>query len=141
MNEENDQKTKILVIHLGGGTFDTSFIQQDSDGILQVLEVNGCTNLGGKDFDQRVIEYFIKTFEDKTGKNVRKDNEAVQKLRQEVEKAKRILSSQDQAKIEIKPFFDNEDFTETLTRDKFEELNMDFFQFIRKLVKRTIRRH
>ena len=54
----------------------------------------------------------------------RKDNRAVQKLRREVEKAKRALSSQHQAKIEIESLFDGEDFSETITRARFEELNM-----------------
>lgn len=74
--------------------------------------------------DQRVMEHFIKLYKKKTGKDVRKDNRAVQKLRREVEKAKRALSSQHQARIEIESFFEGEDFSETLTRAKFEELNM-----------------
>lgn len=79
---------------------------------------------GGEDFDQRVMEHFLKLYKKKTGKDVRKDNRAVQKLRREVEKAKRALSSQHQARVEIESFFDGEDFSETLTRAKFEELNM-----------------
>ena len=79
---------------------------------------------GGEDFDQRVMEHFIKLFKKKTGKDVRKDNRAVQKLRREVEKAKRALSSQHQARVEVESFFDGEDFSETLTRARFEELNM-----------------
>ena len=78
---------------------------------------------GGEDFDQRVMEHFIKLYKKKKGKDVRKDNRAVQKLRREVEKAKRALSSQHQARVEIESFFDGEDFSETLTRAKFEELN------------------
>lgn len=70
------------------------------------------------------MEYFIKLYKKKTGKDARKDNRAVQKLRREVEKAKRTLSSQHQARIEIEAFFDGDDFSETLTRAKFEELNM-----------------
>ena len=80
--------------------------------------------LGGEDFDQNVMDYFIKLYKKKKGKDVRKDNRAVQKLRREVEKAKRALSSQHQARIEIESFFDGEDFSETLTRARFEELNM-----------------
>lgn len=83
--------------------------------------------LGGEDFDQRVMEYFIKLHKKKTGKDIRKDNRAVQKLRREVEKGKRALSTQHQVRIEIESFFDNEDFSETLTRAKFEELNMVTF--------------
>lgn len=69
------------------------------------------------------MDHFIKLFKKKKGKNVRNDNRAVQKLRREVEKAKRALSSQHQARIEIESWFEGEDFSETLTRAKFEELN------------------
>lgn len=60
------------------------------------MSTNGDTHLGGEDFDQRVMDYFIKLYKKKTNKNVRTDNRAVQKLRREVEKAKRTLSSQHQ---------------------------------------------
>jgi len=66
----------------------------------------------------------MKLYKKKTGKDVRKDNRAVQKLRREVEKAKRALSSQQTARVEIESFFEGDDFSETLTRAKFEELNM-----------------
>ena len=79
---------------------------------------------GGEDFDQRVMDHFIKLYKKKKGKDIRSSNRAVQKLRREVEKAKRALSSQHQARIEIESFFEGEDFSETLTRAKFEELNM-----------------
>jgi heat shock protein 5 len=84
--------------------------------------------LGGEDFDQRIMDYFIALFKKKTGKDVRKQTRSIEKLRREVEKAKRILSSEHQAKIEIEFFYQNEDFIETLTRAKFEELNMDLFR-------------
>ena len=80
--------------------------------------------LGGEDFDQRVMDYFIKLYKKKKGKDIRKSNRAVQKLRREVEKAKRALSAQHQARIEIESLYEGEDFSETLTRAKFEELNM-----------------
>ena len=70
------------------------------------------------------MEHFVKLYKKKNGKDIRKDNRAVQKLRREVEKAKRALSSQHQARIEIESFFEGEDFSETLTRARFEELNM-----------------
>ena len=79
---------------------------------------------GGQDFDNRVMEHFIKLFKKKKGMDIRKDQRAVQKLRREVEKAKRALSSAHQTRIEIESFFDGEDFSETLTRARFEELNM-----------------
>lgn len=111
---------------LGGGTFDVSLLTIDN-GVFEVVATNGDTHLGGEDFDQRVMEHFIKLYKRKTGKDVRKDNRAVQKLRREVEKAKRALSAQHQARIEIESFFEGEDFSETLTRAKFEELNMVSF--------------
>jgi len=125
--EKKDGEKNIIVFDLGGGTFDVSLLTIDN-GVFEVLSTNGDTHLGGEDFDQRVMDYFIKLYKKKTNKNVRTDNRAVQKLRREVEKAKRTLSSQHQCKIEIENFFDGEDFSETLTRARFEELNMDLFK-------------
>ena len=113
---------------LGGGTFDVSILTIDI-GVFEVIATNGDTHLGGEDFDQNVMDYFMKLYKKKTGKDVRKDNRAVQKLRREVEKAKRALSSQQTARIKIESFFEGNDFSETLTRAKFEELNMKLFRF------------
>ena len=66
----------------------------------------------------------MKVYKKKTGMDVRRNNRAVQKLRREVEKAKRTLSSQQTARVEIENFFDGNDFSEVLSRAKFEELNM-----------------
>ena len=93
---------------------------------------------GGEDFDQRVMEHFIKLYKKKSGKDIRKSNRAVQKLRREVEKAKRALSAQHQARIEIESFYEGEDFSETLTRAKFEELNMDLFRSTMKPVQKVM---
>ena len=84
------------------------------------------------------MDHFIKLYKKKKGKDIRSNNRAVQKLRREVEKAKRALSSQHQAKIEIESFFDGDDFSETLTRAKFEELNMDLFRSTVKPVQRVL---
>merc|ERR1711998_795383 len=127
----------ILVFDLGGGTFDVTVLTIDN-GVFEVLSTNGDTHLGGEDFDQRVMDYFIKLYKKKSGKNVKSDNRAVQKLRREVEKAKRALSSQHQTRIEIESFFDGEDFSETLTRARFEELNMDLFRGTLKPVQKVL---
>jgi heat shock protein 5 len=84
------------------------------------------------------MEHFIELFKKKTGKDVRNDARALQKLRREVEKAKRILSSEIETKIEIESFFYNQDFNEKLTRDKFEELNMDLFRSTLKPVEKVL---
>jgi len=117
----------ILVFDLGGGTFDVSILTIDN-GVFEVIATNGDTHLGGEDFDQRVMEHFLKMWKKKTGKDAAKDKKAIQKLRREVEKAKRQLSTQHQAKVEIESFHEGEDFGETLTRAKFEELNNDLFK-------------
>ena len=135
--DKTDKEQNILVFDLGGGTFDVTLLTIDQ-GVFEVLSTNGDTHLGGEDFDQRVMEHFIKLYKKKTGKDVTKDNRAVQKLRREVEKAKRLLSSQHQARVEIESFFDGEDFSETLTRAKFEELNMDLFRNTMAPVKKVL---
>lgn len=135
--DKTDKEQNILVFDLGGGTFDVTLLTIDQ-GVFEVLATNGDTHLGGEDFDQRVMDHFIKLYKKKTGKDVTKDNRAVQKLRREVEKAKRLLSSQHQARVEIESFFDGEDFSETLTRAKFEELNMDLFRNTMAPVKKVL---
>ncbi|KRZ85231.1 Heat shock 70 kDa protein C [Trichinella sp. T8] len=135
--DKKEGEKNILVYDLGGGTFDVTLLTIDN-GVFEVLSTNGDTHLGGEDFDQRVMEYFMKLYKKKTGKDIRKDNRAVQKLRREVEKGKRVLSTQHQTKIEIESFFDGEDFSETLTRAKFEELNMDLFRSTLSPVKQVL---
>merc|ERR1712127_505273 len=117
----------ILVYDLGGGTFDVSLLTIDN-GVFEVVATNGDTHLGGEDFDQRVMQHFIKIFQKKHSKDMTKDKRSVQKLRREVEKAKRALSSTHQARVEIEALFDGEDFSETLTRARFEEINNDLFK-------------
>ena len=96
--------------------------------MFEVLATNGDTHLGGEDFDQRVMAYFMKLFTKKYKKNMMEDKRAVQKLRREVERAKRTLSTQHQARVEIEALFDGIDFSEPLTRARFEELNIDLFR-------------
>ena len=135
--DKKDGEKNILVFDLGGGTFDVSLLTIDN-GVFEVVSTNGDTHLGGEDFDNRVMEHSIKLFKKKSGKDIRKDHRAVQKLRREVEKAKRTLSSQFNTRIEIEGFFDGEDFSETLTRARFEELNIDLFRNTLKPVQKVL---
>jgi heat shock protein 5 len=137
LNDKSSGEKNILVFDLGGGTFDVSLLTI-ADGVFEVVATNGDTHLGGEDFDQRVMEHFIKVFKKKTGKDLRTDERAVQKLRREVEKAKRALSSAHQARVEVESLFEGEDFSETLTRAKFEELNMDLFKSTMVPVKKVL---
>lgn len=135
--DKKEGEKNILVFDLGGGTFDVSLLTIDN-GVFEVVATNGDTHLGGEDFDQKIMEHFIKLYKKKKGKDIRKDNRAVQKLRREVEKAKRALSTQHQARIEIESFFDGDDFSETLTRAKFEQENSEAFKSTLKPVKKVL---
>merc|ERR1712159_247627 len=110
----------ILVFDLGGGTIDI--------GVFEVIATSGDTHLGGEDFDNRVIQHLLKVFKRKHGSDPSKDKRAIQKLRREVERAKRSLSTQHQVRVEIEGLYEGKDFSETLTRSRFEELCIDLFK-------------
>lgn len=120
-------ESNVLVFDLGGGTFDVTLLTIDN-GVFEVLATNGDTHLGGEDFDQRVMQYFIKMMKKKNDVDISGDKRALQKLRKEVERVKRALSSQQQARLEIEDLAEGFDFSETLTRARFEELNNDLFK-------------
>jgi molecular chaperone DnaK (HSP70) len=126
MDKKSGEKN-IVVFDLGGGTFDVSLLTIDN-GVFEVVATAGDTHLGGEDFDQRVTEHFVKVFKKKNNVDIKKDGRALQKLKQEVEKAKRDLSAVIQVKISIEGLIDGIDFEETLTRARFEELCADLFK-------------
>ncbi|CAI0470419.1 unnamed protein product [Linum tenue] len=132
-----NKKRKILVYDLGGGTFDVSVLEIE-DGVFEVLATGGDTHLGGGDFDQRIMEYFIKLIKRKHGKDVSGDGKALGKLRKECERAKRALSNQSQVMLEIDSFVQGADFSEPLTKARFEELNLDLFRKTLSVVKATL---
>ncbi|KAM0919238.1 hypothetical protein ACQ4PT_008352 [Festuca glaucescens] len=124
--DEKKEKT-VLVFDLGGGTFDVSVLALDG-GVFEVLATNGDTHLGGEDFDQRVMDHFIKLVKRKHGVDVSGDARALGKLRRECERAKRALSNQHQVRVEIESLVNGVDLSEPLTRARFEELNADLFR-------------
>ncbi len=125
--DKKDKERNILVFDLGGGTFDVSLLTIDS-GVFEVVATNGDTHLGGEDFDHRVLDYFIKKLKKTQKKDISKNKTAIQKLKTEIEKAKRHLSSSLQATLEIDELDEGFDYKDSLTRAKFEELNMDLFK-------------
>ena len=125
--DKKGKESQIIVYDLGGGTFDVSLLSIE-EGVFEVLATAGDTHLGGEDFDNRVIDYLVKQYKRKNDVDVSKNTRAMGKLKREVEKAKRTLSSQMSTKIEIEAFEGGNDFSETLTRAKFEELNLDLFR-------------
>lgn len=105
------KESQIIVYDLGGGTFDVSLLSIE-DGVFEVLATAGDTHLGGEDFDNRVIDYLVKQYKRKADVDVSKNLKAMGKLKREVEKAKRTLSSQMSTKIEIEAFEGGNDFSE-----------------------------
>ena len=139
MDEANDTggEQNVLVFDLGGGTFDVTLLTIDQ-GVFEVLATNGDTHLGGSDFDQSVMQYFLGAIKQKSKKDISHDKRALQKLRKEVERVKRALSSQLSARLDIEDLVPGYDFSESLTRAKFEELNADLFRKTLKPVQRVM---
>merc|ERR1712151_99662 len=125
--DKKDKERNILVFDLGGGTFDVSLLTIES-GVFEVIATNGDTHLGGEDFDNGVLDYLLKIIKKKHSQDVSKNKSALQKLKTEIEKAKRSLSSTTQTTIEIDELVEGLDFKEPLSRAKFEELNNDLFK-------------
>ncbi|ETO08321.1 heat shock protein 70 precursor, partial [Reticulomyxa filosa] len=124
---KNYNEANIIIYNLGGSTFDVSLIKLE-EGIYEIEAMNGDTHLGGRDFDERVMTYFINQFKHKHNIDLRQNSYAIAKLRRECEKAKHTLSTVTQVKVEIENLVDGIDLSETLTRTMFEELNYDLFK-------------
>lgn len=136
--DRKDGERQIIVYDLGGGTFDVSLLLIDN-GVFEVRATAGDTHLGGEDFDYRVINYFVKKFKESNNLNIRDSPKALGKLKREVEKAKRILSNQMSTRIEIESLIEGVDFSETLTRAKFEEINLEMFKRTLKPVEQVLK--
>ena len=109
------------------------------NGVFEVLATSGDTHLGGEDFDNLVMKHFIEIYKSGTGTDVSGNKRAMGKLKKAVEEAKRILSNQLSTDIEIESFENGNDFSETLTRAKFEELNMQLFEKTIKPIDQVLR--
>lgn len=124
----NGMEQKILVYDLGGGTFDVSVIEI-GDNLIEVLATAGDNHLGGDDFDARIVDYLVAEFKRQERVDIRKDVTAMQRVREEAEKAKKTLSSATTAMINIPYLAVGKDGPKhmdlTLTRAKFDELTAD----------------
>jgi heat shock protein 1/8 len=128
LDKKASGERNVLIYDMGGGTFDVSILTIE-DGIFEVKATAGDTHLGGEDFDNRVVDFCMQDFKRKNrGKDLAGNNRAIRRLRTQCERAKRTLSSSTQATIEIDSLFDGIDFSCTLSRARFEELNMDYFR-------------
>ena len=129
VDKENDQK--IMVYDLGGGTFDVSIIEM-GDGVQEVLATAGNNRLGGDDFDQRLMDYFVAEFKKENGIDLSGDKMAMQRLKEAAEKAKIELSGMTQANVNL-PFITADatgpkHFDMNITRAKFNELTADLVE-------------
>lgn len=125
---EKNADEKIVVFDLGGGTFDVSILEL-GDGVFEVKSTNGDTHLGGEDFDNRIVRHFIDEFKNETGIDLSSDKAAMQRLKDEAEKAKKELSTTAEYEVSL-PFITADasgpkHFETTLTRAKLEELCAD----------------
>ena len=135
--DKSEKEHQIIVYDLGGGTFDVSLLSIEN-GVFEVQATSGDTHLGGEDFDYKIVRQLVRSFKKKHGIDVSDNNKAMAKLKREAEKAKRALSSQMSTRIEIDSFVDGIDLSETLTRAKFEELNLDLFKKTLKPVEKVL---
>merc|ERR1712193_74950 len=131
-------ESNVLIFDLGGGTFDVSILSIE-DGIFEVKSTAGDTHLGGEDFDNRLVEHFIKEFQRKHKKDISQNKRAIRRLRTACERAKRTLSASAQANIEIDSLFEGDDFYTSITRARFEELCSDLFRGTLQPVEKALR--
>jgi len=128
LDKKGSGEQNILIYDMGGGTFDVSLLTIE-DGIFEVKATAGDTHLGGEDFDNRIVDFCLQDFKRKNrGKDMSENHRAIRRLRTQCERAKRTLSSSTQATIEIDSLFDGIDYSCSLSRARFEELNMDYFR-------------
>jgi molecular chaperone DnaK len=139
---EGGKDEKIAVFDLGGGTFDVSILEL-GDGVFEVRSTNGDTHLGGEDFDNRVVNHFLEVFKNEEGVDLKNDKAAMQRLKDEAEKAKKELSSTNSYEVNL-PFITADEegpkhFEYTLTRAKLEELVKDLITRLADPVEKALK--
>jgi len=139
---ESKKDEKIAVFDLGGGTFDVSILEL-GDGVFEVKSTNGDTHLGGEDFDNRIVNHFLDVFKNEQGIDLKSDKAAMQRLKDEAEKAKKELSTTNETDINL-PFLTADaegpkHFEYKLTRSKLEELVKDLIDGVAKPVEAALK--
>jgi len=127
----------VLIFDLGGGTLDVSLVTIE-EGIFQVMATAGDTHLGGEDFDSRMVNHFVEELKS-TNNDITGDPGALRRLRTACERAKRTLSFTAETTIELDSLYEGIDFSSTITRARFEELNEDLFRKCMEAVKKCLR--
>lgn len=139
---EGKKDEQIVVFDLGGGTFDVSVLEL-GDGVFEVKSTNGDTHLGGEDFDNRIVNHFVDEFKKEYGIDLTKDNSAMQRLKDEAEKAKKELSSTTEVEINLPFITAGEDgpihFEYKLTRAKLVEMVSDLIDKLAEPVQKALK--
>jgi L1 cell adhesion molecule like protein len=138
LDKGKGKEKNILIFDLGGGTFDVSLLTIE-EGIFEVKATAGDTHLGGEDFDNRMVDFFVQEFKRKHKKDITVNARALRRLRTACERAKRALSASTQASIEIDSLYEGVDFFSQITRARFEELNQDLFRGTIEPVEKCLR--
>ncbi|MDX2776528.1 molecular chaperone DnaK [Streptomyces caniscabiei] len=139
---DSKKDEKIAVFDLGGGTFDVSILEL-GDGVFEVRSTNGDTHLGGEDFDNRIVNHFLDVFKQQEGIDLKNDKAAMQRLKDEAEKAKKELSSTTETEINL-PFITADadgpkHFEYKLTRSKLEDLVKDLIDRLAEPVEKALK--
>jgi L1 cell adhesion molecule like protein len=138
LDKKGTGEKNVLIFDLGGGTFDVSLLTME-DGVFEVKATAGNTHLGGEDFDNRMVDFCLADYRKRNGADISRNQRAVRRLRTACERAKRTLSAAAQATIELDSLADGNDYFTTITRAKFDELNMDYFRSCIEPVERVMR--
>jgi heat shock protein 1/8 len=125
--ESKNKEQKVLIVDIGGGTSDFT-LMEICDGLFEVIATAGDPHMGGQDFDNRLVEHFVQEFKRKHKKDIKDNARALKRLNAACERAKRTLSSTANTTIELDSLYDGIDFNSSITRARFEELNLDFFR-------------
>lgn len=126
IDNKSSEEKRVLIFDLGGGTFDVTVLSIE-DGIFEVLATGGDSHLGGEDLDNKLVEHFSSEFKRKHKKDLTSSARSLKRLKGACELAKRNLSSSAQTTVELDSLFDGIDFSSTITRARFEELCMPYF--------------
>ena len=127
MDKKISEMKNVLVYDIGGGTFDVSIVTI-GEGIFQVRATAGETHLGGEDFNNRMIDWIVKDFRKKHSKDLTENKRSITRLRTVCERAKRSLSVNKQANIEVDSLIEGIDYCTSITKAKFEDLCIDLFK-------------
>ena len=136
--DKQDEAQTVLVYDLGGGTFDVSILEL-GDGVFEVKATSGNNHLGGDDFDQRIIDYVVDDIKDKHDIDLSDDKMAMQRIKDEAEKAKKTLSSSTNATISLPFIAQGVSYETTLSRAKFEDLVDDLLESTLEPVRKALK--